>query len=102
MVSSSKTTQTTRTNHLILNKDMTRKKSIKLLENLGNALNKEKDLEEAASIIYILAGTVALKNKEALSSLCMHNVVWANEALKAVQRGQEEEKKSKIILPNEE
>lgn len=81
---------------------MTRKKSIKLLENLGNSLNKHKDLEEAASVVYILAGTVALDNKEALTSLCMHNVMWANEALKAVQRGQEEEGKNKIILPNEE
>ena len=81
---------------------MTRKKAIKLLENLGSALDKEKKLGEAASVIYILAGTVALDNEEALSSLCMHNVIWADEALKAVQRGQEEEKKSKIILPGEE
>ena len=67
---------------------MTRKKTLKLIENLANALNKEKGMEEAASVMYILAGTIALDSEEALKSLCIHNVMWAEQALKAVQEGQ--------------
>ena len=68
---------------------MTRKRTLKLLENLGNSLEKEKGLEDAASIIYVLAGTVALGNEEALRSLCHHNATWAAEALRIVQKNQE-------------
>jgi len=67
---------------------MTRKKTLKLIENLANALNKEKGMEEAASIMYVLAGTIALGSEEALNSLCMHNVIWADQTLKAVQEAQ--------------
>ena len=42
-------------------------------------------MEDAASIMYVLAGTIALENEEALSSLCLHNVVWADQTLKAIQ-----------------
>ena len=62
---------------------MTRKKTLKLIENLANALNKQKGMEDAASIMYVLAGTIALESEEALSSLCIHNVVWADHTLKA-------------------
>jgi hypothetical protein len=64
---------------------MTRKRTLKLIENLANALNKQKGMEDAASIMYVLAGTIALENEEALNSLCMHNVVWADQTLKAIQ-----------------
>ena len=64
---------------------MTRKRTLKLIENLANALNKEKGMEDAASIMYVLAGTIALESEEALNSLCMHNVVWADQTLKAIQ-----------------
>ena len=69
---------------------MTRKKTLKLIENLANALNKEKGMEEAASVMYVLAGTIALDSEEALKSLCIHNVMWAEQALKAVQEGQKD------------
>jgi len=69
---------------------MTRKRTLKLIENLANALNKEKGMEDAASIMYILAGTIALDNEEALKSLCMYNVVWADQALKAIQSQQKD------------
>ena len=68
---------------------MTRKKTLKLIENLANTLNKEGGMEDAASIMYILAGTIALENKEALNSLCLHNVVWADQTLKAIQSASE-------------
>ena len=64
---------------------MTRKRTLKLIENLANTLNKEKGMEDAASIMYVLAGTIALESEEALNSLCMHNVVWADQTLKAIQ-----------------
>ncbi|MAH47186.1 hypothetical protein CMI37_15270 [Candidatus Pacearchaeota archaeon] len=64
---------------------MTRKKTLKLIENLAITLNKEKGMEDAASVMYVLAGTIALDNEEALSSLCMHNVIWADQTLKAIQ-----------------
>tara|TARA_B100000287_G_C20648548_1_gene786040 strand:- start:1345 stop:1614 length:270 start_codon:yes stop_codon:yes gene_type:complete len=70
---------------------MTKKRALKLLESLGNSLEKEKGLEDAASVIYVLAGTVALDNKEALSSLCHHNATWAAEALRIVQENQKNE-----------
>ena len=65
---------------------MTRKKTLKLIENLANTLSKEKGMEDAASIVYVLAGTVALDNEEILSSLCMHNVLWADQTLKSIQQ----------------
>jgi len=64
---------------------MTRKKTLKLIENLANTLNKEKGMEDAASVMYVLAGTVALENEEVLNGLCMHNVAWADQVLKAIQ-----------------
>ena len=69
---------------------MTRKKTLKLIENLANTLNKEKGMGDAASIMYILAGTIALDSEDALKSLCMYNVVWADQALKAVQESQKD------------
>ena len=69
---------------------MTRKKTLKLIENLANTLNKEKGMEDAASIMYVLAGAVALDNKEALNSLCIYNVMWADQTLKAVQESQKD------------
>jgi hypothetical protein len=69
---------------------MTRKRTLKLIENLANTLNKEKGMEDAASIMYVLAGTIALESEEALSSLCMHNVVWADHTLKAIQSQQKD------------
>lgn len=83
---------------------MTRNKALKLLENLGNSLQKEKDLEEAASVIFILAGTVALNNKEALLSLSHHNALWAAEAVRALQSqgedGETPPSESPLILPD--
>jgi len=83
---------------------MTRKRALKLLENLGSSLEKEKKLEDAASIIYILAGTVALDNDEALRSLCHHNAAWAAEALRIVQENQKDggtpPPESPLILPD--
>ena len=67
---------------------MTRKKTLKLIENLANTLNKEKGMEDAASIMYVLAGTIALENEEALNSLCIHNVMWADSVLKAINNSQ--------------
>ena len=67
---------------------MTRKKTLKLIENLANTLNKEKGMEDAASVMYVLAGTIALENEEVLSGLCMHNVAWADQVLKAIQESQ--------------
>ena len=64
---------------------MTRKRTLKVIENLANTLNKEKGMEDAASVMYVLAGTIALKNEEALHALCMHNVQWADQVLKAIQ-----------------
>jgi len=69
---------------------MTRRKTLKLIENLANTLSKEKGMEDAASIMYILAGTIALDSEDALKSLCMYNVVWADQALKAVQSQQKD------------
>lgn len=68
---------------------MTQKRTLKLIESLANSLNKEKGMGDAASILFILAGTIALKNEDALKSLCLHNVLWAEQALKAVQENQE-------------
>jgi hypothetical protein len=70
--------------------DMTRKRTLKLIENLANTLSKEKDMEDAASIMYVLAGAIALDNKEALNSLCIYNVMWADQTLKAVQEAQKD------------
>jgi len=64
---------------------MTRKKTLKLIESLALSLSKEKGMEDAASIMYVLAGTIALNNKEALNSLCIHNVMWADQTLKAMK-----------------
>ena len=69
---------------------MTRKKTLKLIENLANTLSKEKDMDDAASVMYVLAGAIALDNKEALNSLCIYNVMWADQTLKAVQESQED------------
>jgi hypothetical protein len=74
---------------------MTRKKTLKLVENLANTLNKEKGMEDAATVMYVLAGTIALDNEEVLSNLSMHNIVWADQVLKAIQ-------KNKDALSNEE
>ena len=68
---------------------MTKKRTLKLIENLANTLNKEKGMEDAASIMYVLAGTIALDSEEALNSLCIHNVLWADQALKAIQQSNE-------------
>ena len=85
---------------------MTRKKTLKRIEALANSLNEDKGLEDAASILYILAGTIALENRDALNSLCMHNVLWADSALKAIQSADVTEgtppPKSNIMLPGEE
>ena len=86
---------------------MTRKKTLKLIENLANTLNKEKDMEDAASIMYVLAGAIALDNKEALNSLCVYNVMWADQTLKAIQESQKPQKdggtpRPEIIPPEEE
>jgi hypothetical protein len=67
---------------------MTRKRTLKLIENLANTLSKEKGMDDAASVMYVLAGTIALENEEALNSLCVHNVVWADQTLKAIQESQ--------------
>ena len=67
---------------------ITRKRTLKLIENLANTLNKEKGMEDAASIMYVLAGAVALDNEEALNSLCVYNVMWADQTLKAIQESQ--------------
>ena len=76
---------------------MTRKKTLKLVENLANTLNKEKGMEDAATVIYVLAGTIALDSEEVLSGLAMHNIVWADQVLKAIQKNKDtlsdEEKK---------
>jgi len=69
---------------------MTRKRTLKLIENLASALNKQKGMEDAASIMYVLAGTIALESEEALNSLCIHNVVWADHTLKAIQSQQKD------------
>ena len=69
---------------------MTRKRTLKLIENLANTLNKKKGMEDAASIMYVLAGTIALESEEALNSLCMHNVVWADHTLKAIKEAQKD------------
>jgi len=68
---------------------MTKKRTLKLIENLANTLNKEKGMEDAASIMYVLAGTIALDSEEALNSLCIHNVLWADQTLKAIQQSNE-------------
>ena len=83
---------------------MTRKRTLKTIENLATQLNKEKGMEDAASILYVLAGTIALENEEALHSLCMHNVVWADQTLKAIQTHQKDggTPRPEIILPGEE
>ena len=84
---------------------MTRKKTLKLIENLANTLNKEEGLEDAASIMFVLAGTIALENEEALNSLCVHNVMWADQTLRAMQShkdGGTPPPENKIILPGEE
>ena len=85
---------------------MTKKRTLKLIESLANTLNKEKGMEDAASILYVLAGTVALESEEALNALCMHNVVWADQTLKAIQAHQKDggtpPPENKIILPGEE
>tara|TARA_B100000029_G_C16986052_1_gene745581 strand:- start:243 stop:497 length:255 start_codon:yes stop_codon:yes gene_type:complete len=84
---------------------MTRKKTLKVIESLAESLNKEEEMEDAASILYVLAGTIALDNKDALNSLCIHNVMWADQTLKAITRSQEEDggtPKPKIILPGDE
>ena len=69
---------------------MTRNKTLKLIENLATSLNKEKGMEDAASILYVLAGTIALNSEEALNSLCIHNVMWADQTLKAITPQKEE------------
>tara|TARA_R100000808_G_C2123513_1_gene134237 strand:+ start:886 stop:1137 length:252 start_codon:yes stop_codon:yes gene_type:complete len=83
---------------------MTRKKALKLLEGLGSSFEKEKGLEDAASVIFVLAGTVALGNEEALRSLCHHNATWAAEALRIVQENQKNDEasppESPLILPD--
>jgi len=83
---------------------MTRKRTLKLIENLANSLNKEEGLEDAASIMFVLAGAIALENEEALNSLCIHNVMWADQTLKAIQSSQEDggTPPPKIILPGDE
>ena len=68
---------------------MTRKKTLKLVENLANTLNKEKGMEDAATVIYVLAGTIALDSEEVLSGLAMHNIVWADQVLKAIQKNKD-------------
>jgi len=80
---------------------MTRKRTLKLIENLADTLNKEKGMEGAASIMFVLAGTIALDNEEALNSLCIHNVMWADQTLRAMQSqrdGGTPKPESKIIL----
>ena len=74
---------------------MTRKKTLKLIENLANSLSKEKGTEDAASILYVLAGTIALDNEEALNSLCIHNIMWADQTLKAMQENQKKDNTEK-------
>ena len=69
---------------------MARKSTLKRLEGLAEALNGQKGMEDAASVLYVLAGTIALGSKEALHSLCMHNVIWAEQTLKAVQEAQKD------------
>jgi hypothetical protein len=85
---------------------MTKKRTLKLLENLASDLEKSKGMEDASSILYVLAGTIALENEDALHSLCMHNVVWADQTLKAIQSHQKDggtpRPENKIILPGEE
>ncbi|MAF43695.1 MAG: hypothetical protein CMI54_05965 [Parcubacteria group bacterium] len=83
---------------------MTKKRTLKQIENLATALNKEKGYEDAASIMYVLAGTIALDNEEALHSLCVHNVLWADQILKAIQSSGEDKgtPQPKIILPGDE
>ena len=80
-----------------------------MVESLADSLNKEEETKDAASILYVLAGTLALDSKEALNSLCMHNVIWADQTLKAIRHSQKDggtpppdPPSGKIILPGEE
>ena len=81
---------------------MTRKKTLKLIENLANTLHKEKGMEDAASIMYVLAGTIALDNKDALNALCVYNVMWADQTLKAIQEAQKDEEDPSPTNPDKQ
>ena len=83
---------------------MAKKSTLKRLEDLADALSKQEGMEDAASVLFVLAGTMALDNKEILKSLCMHNVIWADQTLKAIQENQKDggTPRPKIILPGDE
>ena len=83
---------------------MAKKSTLKRLEALADALSKQEGMEDAASVLFVLAGTMALENKEILKSLCMHNVIWADQTLKAIQSSQKDggTPRPDIILPGDE